>query len=181
MSECWADQDFRSTSTGSIGFYQKRRAEPCASGAWWVLCTGGVDPWQTCQLHYTRRVNQDLVHISNNSWKGADLLCKHMLTYHAVRGFAKAVPHQHGFLLLCSEHVSGIRPNGQCRCHTDLDRSRKSTRGWGAVWAGIQIRVDSRCLPGKSLLGEFWGSELWKYKCPRPSYRKYCWNMAATI
>lgn len=151
MSGCWAAQDFRSTSSGRIVFYQKCRAESCASGACWMLRTAVLDPWWTwtwTSMLRTCRVNQDLVHLSNTSWKAADLVCNPATP---VRGFPKAVPPQHG-LLLSSERMSQIKPDGQCRCHTDLDRPRKSTGVWGAVRAGMQICVDSRCLPGKSLL-----------------------------
>lgn len=102
----------------------------------WFLCFRSVlDALHWCRrsvaemsaiLHMCR-ANQDLIHVSNPSWKGAELMCKHMLSCHVVRGFAKAVPPQHG-PLLCPEHTSGIKPNEQGRCHTDLDRPRRSTR-----------------------------------------------------
>lgn len=95
-----------------------------------MLCTGMVDIWWKCQLCYTCRVSQDLIHISNTSWKGADLLCKHVLSCHVVGGLAKHAPTiaQPPPLFRACVQDEKIKPNAEGRCHTDLNRPRKSTR-----------------------------------------------------
>lgn len=83
MSECWAAQDF--WSTGSIGFYQKCRSESCASGVCWMLCTGVGHLWHKSQLYCACLGWIMSPFISDTSWKGADLLCKHMPSCYMVR------------------------------------------------------------------------------------------------